>query len=599
MNKHIETYLDKYFATQESDYAVMLTGEWGCGKTFFIKNYIKAHEDKNFCYISLNGIKHCNDVIPQILLALAPEKFNKKVCKCAISVGRTIACGITKFFNVNNVFNVDDFASFVPGNTIFIFDDLERTLLEPKEIFGFLSDIVEQQNFHVIVIGDETKFSENAQDEYLSRKEKIIGKTFKIQSQDAEVLPELIKKFADTGLEDLLQEHLNTIILSLDKVNKYCKREQINYRIVKAAIREFYFAFEDVFQNEQLKEYRSKIFEELFLRFLVTFYCLQTKILTIADVRICTEYFLADENRTDKIRDFQKIFPFWIGDTFIDIEYWINIFEYKSVNSSNLIEHVYNRVKPDVPNWVKLWHFYDMDDEDIKTVYNAVLKEISEQKHQNPFVILHIFMILVNMSKKGFIDSTTTDIVSKAKEYLDSIGNKLSWNDISADINFHLESFGGYGFQGNNSDEFEDITAYLAIKMRERCKENIDKCYQKFINDITDGERAYVKICSPEYQRADIFSDSNPQTLWDKLVKLKTKAFSEITHYLVRDVVSHHLSYKKYTQQIGFWKKIISFGEKFLEEHPNDNKAKCSHLKEDFLPELRKMVANCAKQQSK
>ena len=310
MNKHIETYLDKYFATQESDYAVMLTGEWGCGKTFFIKNYIKAHEDKNFCYISLNGIKHCNDVIPQILLALAPEKFNKKVCKCAISVGRTIACGITKFFNVNNVFNVDDFASFVPGNTIFIFDDLERTLLEPKEIFGFLSDIVEQQNFHVIVIGDETKFSENAQDEYLSRKEKIIGKTFKIQSQDAEVLPELIKKFADTGLEDLLQEHLNTIILSLDKVNKYCKREQINYRIVKAAIREFYFAFEDVFQNEQLKEYRSKIFEELFLRFLVTFYCLQTKILTIADVRICTEYFLADENRTDKIRDFQKIFPF-------------------------------------------------------------------------------------------------------------------------------------------------------------------------------------------------------------------------------------------------------------------------------------------------
>ena len=81
MNKHIETYLDQYLNIEKPDYAVMIKGEWGCGKTYFIKKYIETKQDKTICYISLNGIKQCNDVIPQILLALVPEKFNSKICK--------------------------------------------------------------------------------------------------------------------------------------------------------------------------------------------------------------------------------------------------------------------------------------------------------------------------------------------------------------------------------------------------------------------------------------------------------------------------------------------------------------------------------------
>lgn len=596
MNRHIEKYLDHYLEIPTPDYAVMLKGEWGCGKTYFIKQYIEAKKDKKICYISLNGIKQCNDVIPQILLALAPKEFNSKICKGVISVGRTIAYGITKFFNVDNVFNIGDLANCVSKNIVFIFDDLERTLLEPKEVLGFLSDLIEQQNFHVIIIGDESKFTEDAKEEYLSRKEKIIGKTFSIQNQDAEVLPALIKKFADAGLEDLLHENLDTILLEISKVNKYCKREQVNYRIIKAAIREFYFAFESVFKNEQLEEYRSTIFEELFLRFLVIFYCLQTKFLTIDDVKVCSDYFMLDEEKTEKRTDFRETFPAWIGDTFIDIENWINIFDHRPVNASDLIKHIHNRVKPNIPNWDKLWHFYEMDDEDIEIAYKAVKEEILEQKHKNPFVILHIFMTLVNMSKKGFINTPTSEIVSDAKKYLDSIGNNLAWDDVSADINFHRKSYSGYGYHASDSDEFKEITSYLELKIRKKCKKNIDACYKNFINDITNEERAYVKICSPDYQRADIFTDSNPLTLWEKLISLTPKAFREITLYMNDEVIRHHLCNKRSPKQFDFWKKIISLGENFLNEHPHDNKAKCLHLREDFLPELRKMVSEYEQQ---
>jgi len=39
MNKHIENYLDLYLEREDVEYATLLTGKWGCGKTYFIKNY--------------------------------------------------------------------------------------------------------------------------------------------------------------------------------------------------------------------------------------------------------------------------------------------------------------------------------------------------------------------------------------------------------------------------------------------------------------------------------------------------------------------------------------------------------------------------------
>ena len=34
-NGHIKRYLDQYMAMSQTDFAVFITGEWGCGKTFF------------------------------------------------------------------------------------------------------------------------------------------------------------------------------------------------------------------------------------------------------------------------------------------------------------------------------------------------------------------------------------------------------------------------------------------------------------------------------------------------------------------------------------------------------------------------------------
>lgn len=343
-------------------------------------------------------------------------------------------------------------------------------------------------------------------------------------------------------------------------------------------------------------KYKSAIFNELFTRFVTLFYCVEIGYLNLEKIKEYADPAPVTDNEHEDAKKFHEKFSFLVYDTFIPQEMWINIFEHKPVNASELIEHILNRVDPEVPNWEKLWRFKMMNDEDITQAYNGVLQDICEQKYLKIYEIIHAFMIQVDMANCGFISDDKAKIVLSAKEYMDAIVDKLAWNKVDTKVDFRWSDSGGYGYHAQNSSEFDEITEYLEKKMLEKCKANRMARYQDLVNDITNEERAYIKICSQEYLQADIFSDSDPQILWDKLINLNPAAFNEITHYLTKEVITHHLVYNKHTEQLDFWKQIITCGEKFLEEHPNCEKAKCLQLREEFLPQLREMVAHCEKQ---
>ena len=46
LNKNINKYINHYLTISSPNFAVLLKGKWGCGKTYFIKNIIKTINDK-------------------------------------------------------------------------------------------------------------------------------------------------------------------------------------------------------------------------------------------------------------------------------------------------------------------------------------------------------------------------------------------------------------------------------------------------------------------------------------------------------------------------------------------------------------------------
>lgn len=71
-----------YYSDNNSQYAILLNGEWGCGKTYFVKNNILSGI-KDSVYVSLYGVINTSDINKKILYSIMNKKMkmNKKIKK--------------------------------------------------------------------------------------------------------------------------------------------------------------------------------------------------------------------------------------------------------------------------------------------------------------------------------------------------------------------------------------------------------------------------------------------------------------------------------------------------------------------------------------
>lgn len=178
----IEKYVDEYLY----NYAVMIDGAWGCGKTYFVTQVLKPkleeHEEKkekdikgykkrNVIYVSLYGIKAIGDISKQLYMEEYFGKDNEvgKMMKKGASIISSmipLAFDIAKPFiknmdvSENNVTNViSEFLSI--KNSILIFDDLERCECPINEVLGYINSFVEHENMKVILIANQLEIGKN------------------------------------------------------------------------------------------------------------------------------------------------------------------------------------------------------------------------------------------------------------------------------------------------------------------------------------------------------------------------------------------------------------------------------------------------------
>lgn len=202
MNENIVNFLNGYMMNPDPQYAVLLKGKWGCGKTHFINHWIDAYqkqeaEDKVLepVYVSLYGLSETKQITTAINRVLYPILYGK-----AAKAGKTflkfmsaivLKCDVDWNKDGNSDFSMDlglDALSIfksedekVKRGNLLIFDDLERCDIPMKKLLGYLNFFVEQCNCHLIVIGDEDKIAEGENKKIFGEfKEKTIGREFEI-----------------------------------------------------------------------------------------------------------------------------------------------------------------------------------------------------------------------------------------------------------------------------------------------------------------------------------------------------------------------------------------------------------------------------------
>lgn len=228
MNNQILRFLNEYAKLPSPQYAVLLRGKWGCGKTYFVKNWLAEFDKSNKLpanensielkpiYVSLFGMREISDIKSAIDRCVNPFFYSKagKMLKIAGRIASKIIFKTeldinkdgkseTSFLGALDSLSIfeNDNKDEVKGVKFIVFDDLERCQIPMKQLLGFINYFVEHCDCHVVVIGEEKYLDDKTLHDLLEFKEKIVGREFEIATDIHSALDTFVNQ---TPKNDLL-----------------------------------------------------------------------------------------------------------------------------------------------------------------------------------------------------------------------------------------------------------------------------------------------------------------------------------------------------------------------------------------------------------
>lgn len=299
MEDLVESILD-YVRADYTDYAIMINGEWGSGKTYFwnnkIRNKIESMQlnGKRYTtiYMSLYGISNLEEISKKIFIETT-QLMDKNLKKYMTANGQTTipeyaktGLDMANFFGVTQNGDKIDYGKFFStDDKVLCFDDLERANVDVIDILGYINNFVEHDHIKTIIICNEKELStklkssnlemktfiatylldkegelqektdkpmvERIQDtieyvfdkanDYERIKEKLIGETFEYAPEFNYIINGLLMRYEKyPELIRFLRENTNLIISTFHKSGTR------NLRILKHALTDFKKVFDMV-----------------------------------------------------------------------------------------------------------------------------------------------------------------------------------------------------------------------------------------------------------------------------------------------------------------------------------------------------------------
>lgn len=271
----------KNYLSMESTGALMVSGEWGCGKTYHIENVIipaLQQEGWNPIKVSLFGIESVNEIpfliadnykwpttnedepknIIQSLLKFWKKKTSRMVAQSAQFVSTISWLG--NFVDVKTLVknNSSLLYKLIPQEkTVIFLDDVERVIdtIDVHTLLGTINGLVEQRGYKVVIIANNSYIQQKGEAK-LVFKEKVIEKTLIYEPDVVTIFKEICKKY-DTPFTEFMTTPKSVEVID-PGFPSYKKHEDLrvelrNIRILKFALSHFnkiYVACDDFLKNE-------------------------------------------------------------------------------------------------------------------------------------------------------------------------------------------------------------------------------------------------------------------------------------------------------------------------------------------------------------
>lgn len=469
--------ISNYFEMKTTG-ALMITGHWGCGKTYFIKNevipYTQKVLGKKLIMVSLFGINDLSEIPERVLYAYL-DAYGKD--KTGFNLGR-VADVIAKMADsipkLKEYVDIDKLLGrgqgiykLIPNDVIICLDDLERVVdsIDINNVLGVINELVENLEYKVIVIANEGFIKNNE----LIFKEKVVEKTLVFIPDIIKIYQGIVLSYKDERFTSYMLEIAVKLIDSKNAL--YIKSESYrkhvsNIRILKFAIEHFYCIF--------------------------SYYDKHTDI--------------TSENIVSKLNNY------WAFILAISIEYKLNNISYE--DDKTLSKYVHNALAK---------FDFDESEEDISfedEIENTISKEEQEQKEnidsnfqkifykryfitQDELPIFHpqLYAFITGAITLDFekldseMDNTLTQFVrstSPAHELLSSFMNGI-WGFSNEEAEARLNDLFVFVTEG----QFDDYVSYLNASLYLL---NYNELFSKTTEEIITGIQNGIKIYSDKIE---------------------------------------------------------------------------------------------------
>ena len=298
MEDLVESILD-YIRADYTDYAIMINGEWGSGKTYFWNNKVRnkieslSLNGKKYTtiYMSLYGISNLEDISKKIFIETTQlmdknlKKYMDSHQESRIPEYAKTGLNMANSFGLSQNSDKIDYASFfATDDKILCFDDLERANVDVIDILGYINNFVEHDHIKTIIICNEKELSAKLKstnlemktfiatyildkegsllnsdkpmvekisdkieyvfdkaNDYERIKEKLIGETFEYVPKFNYIIDGLLMRYyKNEELMKFLREHTSLI------TSTFVKSGTRNLRILKHALNDFSKVYEVV-----------------------------------------------------------------------------------------------------------------------------------------------------------------------------------------------------------------------------------------------------------------------------------------------------------------------------------------------------------------
>ena len=251
LNEMIRDYLE----AKKTDYAIMINGDWGCGKSYYIIHNMPTiaanaacpapndegqnkllkwgnkqsrelalkmqgkedgvqYDEKHYCpfYVSLYGVSSVDDFYCRVsegvfgMLGTGGNAL-QSVMESMVGARVPISAGM-----------------LIPYNAVLVFDDLERICLDkisPIEVLGLINIFSEHRNIKVIIVCNEEAFRKKTiegniqlalDDEYRQYKEKTVRFTYTCRADIWDVYHVLLSKYKEKEYGAYIEECAERIL---------------------------------------------------------------------------------------------------------------------------------------------------------------------------------------------------------------------------------------------------------------------------------------------------------------------------------------------------------------------------------------------------